>query len=207
MFVVLDNVQYTKRDWRNRNKIITPQGVKWLTIPVETKGRFEQKIYETCVSDPNWVKKHWSLIYQSYHRAPFFDLYGEQFKALYASLEGERSLSRINLAFIELINQILGIKTKIKWFSEFKTSSAPSQRLLDICIQVGATRYYSGPSAASYIDSDLFESKGVQIKYLDFSKYPNYPQQFGQSDVAVSVLDLIFNLGAGARDYLGISET
>ena len=113
-FVLYDDAQYTKRDWRNRNKIKMANGPKWLTIPVEVKGRFEQKIRETRIADKNWAKKHWEAIFHNYSKAEYFNEYKEIFERLYLTLD-EEYLSQVNCIFIKNINQILNIETTISW--------------------------------------------------------------------------------------------
>ena len=110
-FIFYDDMQYTKRDWRNRNKISTPNGLLWLSIPVTVKGKYFQKINETTISDPEWAKNHWETIKQFYGKAKFFEDYGQPFEEFYLSCE-EKYLSNINFRLIQIINRILNINTK-----------------------------------------------------------------------------------------------
>src|SRR5687767_6291071 len=105
-FILLDDVQYTRRDWRNRNRIKTPRGLEWLTIPVEVKGKYHQSIKETVVSDPDWPRRHWSTISQHYARAPFFPLYRERLEELYLTTT-ERFLSDVNHRFLVALCDVL----------------------------------------------------------------------------------------------------
>ena len=111
-FILFDDVQYTRRDWRNRNRIKTPHGLLWLTIPVWVKGRYHQKIRETVISDSEWSRKHWKTIVQNYARAPYFSRYSDVFEDLYCT-NSEKYLSRINYRFIKELCDLLGIATKL----------------------------------------------------------------------------------------------
>jgi WbqC-like protein family len=200
-FVLLDDVQYTRRDWRNRNQIKTAQGLQWLTIPVDVKGRFESNINEVTVADPNWTKDHWNKISQAYSKAMFFKDYCVQIEEAYLNLS-ERHLSKINYRFLALINTILMIKTPIHWSENFIVSEEKSLRLLDICLKLGATVYVSGPAAKDYLRVDLFKREGIEVKWMDYSGYPEYRQLYGTFIHSVSILDLIFNEGPNAIKFL-----
>jgi len=200
-FVIYDEVQYTKRDWRNRNRIKTPNGTIWLTIPVEVKGKYDQKIREVKVSDASWNKKHFETIKRFYKKAPFFSEYEEVFSKLYLECE-EEYLSCINLRFINEINNILGLKTKIVQSSEFTLSDDKNLRLINICKALGAGSYLSGPSAKAYIDEKLFTDNGISIHWMDYSDYPEYNQLYTPFEHGVSIIDLIFNTGRDARKYM-----
>lgn len=200
LFVVYDTVQYTKNDWRNRNQIKTAQGLRWLSIPVRRKG-LQQRICDSFVSDMYWPVKHWKTLEQSYSKAPGFKAYGEVFEALYQGLE-EESLLDINMRFIRLICELLDIQTPIVLASAYVQSCDRVERLVDLCQQLGATEYISGPSAKSYIESSPFEEAGIQLSWMDYSGYPTYPQLYGDFVHKVSVLDLLFSMGKDARAYV-----
>jgi hypothetical protein len=201
-FIIYDNMQYTKRDWRNRNLIKTKNGLKWLSVPVEVKGRFFQKINETKVSEKNWAQSHWSTINQNYAKAPYFKLYKDLFERLYKECANEEYLSKINYIFLKGICDLLEIKTQISWSSDFILSEGKTERLVDLCKQVGATDYYSGPAAKDYMDEDLFGKENINIHYLDYSGYPEYKQQTKPFEHRVTILDLLFNTGKDAKKYM-----
>ncbi|MCW8896653.1 MAG: WbqC family protein [Flavobacteriales bacterium] len=199
-FVVYDDMQFTKRDWRNRNQIKTPQGLLWLTIPVEVKGKFHQKINETKVADKNWRQKHWKTIVANYSKAPYFKEYKDVFEELYRK-ENINSLTNINLSFIQTINQILDINTKIIDSREFTLLDDKVERLIDICKKLNATDYYTGPAAKDYMDNKLFLEENINVHYFDYSKYPTYFQLYNDFTHYVSIIDLIFNTGKNAKNY------
>ncbi len=198
---MFDDMQFTKRDWRNRNQIKTNHGLQWLTIPVEVKGKFHQKINQTRISDKNWGKNHWEKIKHNYSKAEHFREYKDIFENLYLNSD-EEYLSKINYNFIKTICDILGIKTEILWSSEFELLEDRNERLIDLCKKCGATDYYSGPSAQNYMDLELFEKENIKVHWIDYSGYPEYRQLNGEFVHAVSILDLIFNEGAESKKFM-----
>lgn len=200
-FILYDEVQYTRRDWRNRNLIKTPQGLQWLTIPVQTRGQFEQRVCDVEVSDPAWGRQHWETIRRNYARTPFFELHRERLEPLYYD-ESLRSLSQINHRFLLAICEMLGIQTRITWSSDYQLVEGRTERLVDLCRQAGATRYLSGPSAQAYLDESLFAEAGIDVVYMDYAGYPEYPQSHPPFEHRVTVLDLLFHTGPEAPRYL-----
>jgi len=200
-FILLDDVQFTKRDWRSRNRIKTKEGSAWLTIPVHTKGKSAQLIQETQISDPAWGARHWQTIRRAYARAPFFEQYAGVFEPLYTEPVSDR-LSVVNRSFIAAIGQALGIGTPLKWSSDYQPREGRNQRLIDLCVKSGATEYVSGPSARAYLDERAFASAGVSVRFADYDGYPEYPQLYPPFEHAVSALDLVFCTGPRALDYM-----
>ncbi|MFH1300606.1 MAG: WbqC family protein, partial [Planctomycetota bacterium] len=145
-FILFDDMQYTKRDWRNRNKIKTANGTIWLSIPVQVKGKYSQKISDTKISDIGWGQTHWKSICYNYSRASHFQAYKEIFQQLYLNCQ-EISLSQINYRFIRCLCEILGINTKISWSNDYYCVEGKTERLVSLCMQAGATEYLSGPAA------------------------------------------------------------
>lgn len=201
VFVVYDDMQYTRRDWRNRNKIKTPSGTKWLTVPVDVSGKYYQKIKDTKISDLSWNRSHWDSLKQNYRQAPCFKDVGEWLEEIYMKCNYEY-LTDVNLHFINHINTFLGIKTPIRFSSEFELAEEKTQRLVNICKDLGATDYYSGPAAKAYMNENLFESENIKVHYWDYSQYPEYPQLYEPFEHGVTILDLIFNTGTDANKYL-----
>lgn len=200
-FILYDCVQYTKNDWRNRNLIKTPKGVEWLSIPCRVES-IHQKINETKVSELGWSTKHIKTLKQNYSKARYFNEYIDIFERVYKELDGETYLSNINYKLIVTINEILGIKTKISKCEDFKLIDGQSLRLLQLCKDVNATIYLSGPAAKDYLDERLFVESNIQIEWMDYSNYKEYNQLFGDFTHGVSVIDLIFNEGKNATNYM-----
>jgi hypothetical protein len=200
-FILYDDMQYTIRDWRNRNIIKTANGPFWLTIPVEVKGKYFQKIKESVISDSGWGRKHWASITHSYSKAKHFPAHKEFFADLYSRPE-EKLLSRINHRFIAAICGLLGIKTTISWSMDYNLIGDKTEKLAHLCKQAGATHYLSGPAAKSYLEEELFTAEGISVSYMDYSNYPEYRQLYPPFEPQVSILDLIFNEGPEARSYM-----
>lgn len=201
-FILYDDMQYTKRDWRNRNKIMTANGLQWLSIPVETKGKFYQKINETRIESHDWVDKHWHSIIANYSKAPFFKEYASEIKETYEECRNEEFLSNVNYRFIKKICDILGIHTQITWSSDYQLADGKTGRLVDLVRQAGGGYYLSGPAAKDYIVEELFEEANIELAWMDYSNYPVYPQQYTPFEHGVTILDLIFNAGPDARKYM-----
>ncbi len=201
-FVFYDEVQYTRRDWRNRNKIKLSTGPTWLTIPVQVKGGFEQKISVTRVSTSRWAQEHWLSISHAYARAKFFDMYRDLFKDLYKRAEEMEYLSQINCMFIEAICSQLAINTRLHQSSEFVFLEGKSERLAGICRDLKADAYVSGPAARDYLKEQVFVEMGMSVEWFKYGPYQEYPQLYPPFEAAVSILDLLFATGADARQFI-----
>ena len=200
-FVIFDDMQYTRRDWRNRNQVKTPQGLQWLTVPVEVKGKYSQTIFETRIADADWAQKHWKVLQLNYAKAPCFDEIASWLKPLL--LENQAThLSQLNRSLIEAICDYLNIETTLSNSSEYTLHDDRNQRLVEICRQAQAGLYVSGPAARDYVDESLFRQANIQISWFDYSGYPEYPQLWGDFEHKVSILDLLFNCGEQASNYL-----
>ncbi len=200
-FILLDDVQFTRRDWRSRNRIKTNQGTTWLTIPVNVKGRYLQPICDVTVSDVSWGERHWQTLRTHYGSAAYFAEYAPRFEPLYRSPVSTH-LSQINHSFIAAICDALRITTRITWSSDYHPRQGRNERLIDLCSQSGATEYLSGPTAAGYIDPEAFARAGITVVFADYSGYPEYPQPYPPFDHFVTILDLLFCTGPRAIDYM-----
>jgi len=200
-FILYDDVQYTRRDWRNRNLIKTPKGREWLTIPVDAKGKYHQKIRETRISEPDWAARHWKSITQNYAKARHFRDYADLLEDLYVGCR-EEMLSQTNRRFLEAICRLLGIGTRLSWSMDYPQEAGKNERLIGLCRAVGADHYISGPAARAYIDESLFERAGITVAYMDYSGYPEYRQLHGPFEHEVSVLDLVLNEGPESRRFM-----
>jgi hypothetical protein len=200
-FVLLDDAQFTKRDWRNRNKVKTPQGAQWLTVPVQVKGRYLQRIDETVVSEDDWAERHWKTILHAYAAAPHFAEYRAPIEQAYAALADEPRLSMINRTLLEAVFPLLGIETELRWSTEYPGTGTKTDRLLEICRAAGATTYLSGPSARTYLEEEAFAEHEIAVEWMDYDGYPEYEQLHPPFDHNVTVLDVIFNTGPEAAAY------
>lgn len=205
--ILLESVQYTRRDWRNRNKIKTPNGPLWLTIPVEVKGRYTQAIDETLISDAGWAATHIRSVELAYRRAPHFDTVAPWLFTLLENAAKETLLTKVNEHLIRALCEYLGIAVPIQRCSDVLDREAlrlmdPTERLLKLCLACGATYYLSGPAAKSYLDVSLFAEHGVEVGWMDYSGYKEYPQLWGDFDPSMSVIDLLLNTGPEAKRFL-----
>ena len=197
-FVIYDEVQYTKNDWRNRNLIKTATGLSWLTVPVRRES-IHQKINETLTMSTGWERKHITALTLNYSKSPFFQTYKDEIFEIY---ENFTSLSNLNVNMIKKICEILMIDTKIIDSSDLCLSGDRNSKLIDACIKLNATTYISGPSASCYLDTAAFNLNNINVNWMDYSGYLEYPQRFGTFIGNVSILDLIFNVGPNSKNYL-----
>ncbi|MBC7391212.1 MAG: WbqC family protein [Opitutaceae bacterium] len=200
-FVVYDLAQYTKNDWRNRNQIITPSGLKWLTIPVNYKYSEGKAIDEIDTSNSDWCNQHWDLLKHNYYHSPCFNEIETLLEPLYLNNIHTR-LSDINLAFICQIMSYLNIETKILSSRNFLLPLGINEKLVSICKQRNATQYITGPSAKAYLNEELFAKEGIGVKFFDYNGYPAYAQSISPFENKVSILDLLFNTGKNAVNYM-----
>lgn len=200
-FLFYDDAEYSKNTWRNRNRIKTANGPIWLTIPVAYSGRSKQRIDEVEVSDPRWRERHWKTLIQSYARTPFFDEYAPGLEELYLTGTEER-LSLINRTFVEHVCELLEIATELGWTSELEVEGASTERVVRLCEAVGADVYLSGPTARDYLDVAQFERAGIEVAWMDYGGYPEYPQPHPPFEHAVTALDLLFCTGPAAQEHM-----
>lgn len=200
-FIIYDDMQFTKRDWRNRNLIKTPQGVQWLTVPVKVKGKYSQSIRDTEIDGYDWARDHWKALAQNYRRAPYFDEVATFLEPYYHDRRYSH-LSVLNRDFLEAICGFLGITTRITNSWEYSLAPGKSERLADLCAQVGGTTYVSGPAAKDYLDAAPFSERGMDVMWFGYDGYLAYRQLWGDFVHEVSIVDLLFNEGPDARNYL-----
>ena len=204
-FILFDAVQYTRRDWRNRNLIKTPQGLTWLTVPVEVKGRYHQLINETRIAGTDWAQTHWRSIESAYRRAPHFAAEAKWIEPLYAA-PPEELLSAVNERFLRAICARLGITTPIRHCDAYELLDDRSVRLAHLCAQAGGDVYVSGPAARNYLQDAPFAERGIAVEWFDYAGYPDYTQLWGKFEHGVTVLDMIFNCGPDARQVFRARE-
>ncbi|MET0891947.1 MAG: WbqC family protein [Pseudoxanthomonas sp.] len=202
--VLLDSVQSTKNDWRNRNQIKTNSGKSWLTIPVRHSNQL--RIREVEVASRDWNQKHVRSLAQSYSRAPHATQWLPIISGWYEEAGALQFLSEVNRIFIRHISNALGIRGRVIDVEALLSDQEhdalePTARLVEICRKVGGTSYLSGPSARSYLDETLFSDQSIGVEWFDYDAYPTYPQLHGEFDHAVSILDLLLMVGPEARKY------
>lgn len=198
LFIFYDDLQYTTRDWRNRNKIKTDRKAVWLTVPVHCK-RTSLICGTTIDRSQPWNQKHMRLFEFWYGKAPFFSRYRDELSAILG--QPFETISDLDIALCRWIMDKLAIKTPLCCSSEFKPQGAKTERLIDLLKKVGATSYLSGPAARDYLDESLFLKNRITLEYKSYDYRP-YPQLWGDFMGEVTVLDLLFNTGPGAREHL-----
>ena len=198
LFIFYDDVQYTHSDWRHRNKLMTGQGARWLTIPAGHD--LKRLICEVEVADQSWKQRHRSIIEQNYRNAAFM----KESKPLLNFLYDNEitNLSDYNQRAIRHLSSILGIRTQFTDSRLFATGGRKTERLIGILEKVGATQYLSGPSAKAYLDERLFVEADIELVYKEYPIYPAYPQCFSPFTPFVTILDLLFNVGPEAPHYI-----
>jgi hypothetical protein len=205
IFVFYDDVQYTKEDWRTRNRIKTSQGLQWLTIPCGEN--LKRLICDVRMESVHWQRKHWKSIHQNYRKAQYFDVYAGYFEPLYLEREWIY-LSDLNQTFTKMIaREILGIDTVFRDSREFGLSPGKKRedRWLELMQKLGAERLLAGPKARTYLDEPAkrkVRAQGVEMVWMDYSGYPEYRQLYPPFEHHVSIVDLIMNEGPNAADHM-----
>ena len=199
LFIFHDDLQYTKNDWRNRNRIKTDRGAVWLTVPVRYRSTVQPICETTIDASQRWGHKHINQLRQWYGAAPYFSSYSEElFEIL---LRPHRTISDLNIVLSRWIMDKLHIRTPTRVSSELQPRGNKTERLIDLLAKVGGTCYVSGPSGRAYLDEGLFKEAGLRLEYKSYG-YAPYPQLWGDFIGDVTVLDLLFNTGSDARRYL-----
>lgn len=200
LFIFYDDVQYTRRDWRNRNRIKTPHGPKWLTVPC-TFSR-DHLICEVEIPDAHWQQKHWRSLIYNYQQAPFFEEYKPFFEEIYTGRVWD-NLSELNQHLIRTIStDVLGSATRFEDSRTYALKGRKEERILEMLKRCGATSYLVGPSAKSYLKEEHLAHSSIQLDWMDYGGYPEYNQLYPPFEHKVSIVDLLFNEGPRAREYL-----
>lgn len=199
-FVFYDDLQYTSRNWRNRNSIKTSHGLKWLTIPCGVSR--SRLICEVELKDEHWQYKHWQSIFLNYKKATYFNIYSSFFEDFYLN-NTWTNLTELNHYLIKAIaKDILGIQTKFIDSRQFDCKFRKEERVFEILDKTKATHYLSGPAAKEYLHEEKFRNRGIELEWMDYSNYPEYSQLYPPFEHRVSIIDLIFNEGPNAKRFM-----
>lgn len=198
-FIIYDDVQFTKNDWRNRNQIKTTRGLEWLSVPVGKN--ISRAICDVTMASHEWQAQHWAKLEQHYSQTPYFAEISAWLRPLYLE-EVHSNLSAMNRRFISVICDYLGINTTLSNVWDYTKTEGKVERLVDLCQQAGGTEYVSGPAAKDYLDEEAFTARGLRVSWFDYNGYPEYPQLWGEFTHGVSILDLLFNCGREAPNYM-----
>lgn len=203
LVVVYDSAQYTKNDWRNRNKIASAHGLIWLTIPVRTAGQGGQAINDVLIEDRRWATKHWSSISQIFSRRSHFARFREEWEAAYSEARELSLLHDVNILFMRMIARQLGISTPLVDDREFIIKpDTRTGKLVQLCVATKADRYVTGPAGLDYLEVDRLHEQGIALDVIDYGHYPEYPQGASDFHHNVSTLDLLASVGDEARFHL-----
>ncbi|MHC1784046.1 MAG: WbqC family protein [Anaerolineaceae bacterium] len=204
LFIFYDDVQYDKRGWRNRNKIKTPQGPAWLSIPVFNKGAQTEHLPINTIQivwDRPWNREHWNSIQLAYRKAPYFEQIADVLEPFYSARPDFLADFTIGQT-IALARQLGITHTRFLRSSEIEgVEGAKTDRLLSILKKVGATHYISGPSARDYIENEKFQQAGISLEFMEYD-YPEYPQLYPPFEAQVSIIDLMCMTGTDAIKYI-----
>jgi len=205
IFVYYDDVQFDKHGWRNRNRIKSPAGPHWLTVPVRHHGQGRPLIMETLIDDrARWARTHVGTLKQYYAKAPHLPRYLPELEELL-----QRPWTHIvdlDLAVVDLMARWLQLAPNVMRSSQLGIGGARSQRLIDMCRHFGADRYLSGNAASDYLDIALFAGQGIEVVWQDYD-HPVYPQQHGPFVPYLSAIDLLLNCGDDSAAILRNEKT
>jgi hypothetical protein len=200
IFVFYDDVQFTKNDWRNRNKLKGPNGCCWASIPTGTD--LNRLICEVSPSNRLWQTKHWKTITNFYGKTPYFQKYREFFEDFYLDQRWD-NLSVLNQHLIKHIaRDFLGIRTRLLNSAELSKEGLRQEKLLQMLAALDSRTYISGPAAMAYIEPEVFRHRGIELVWKDYSGYPEYKQSYPPFQHEVSILDLLFQTGPDAPYFI-----
>jgi hypothetical protein len=198
IFVLLDDAQYKKNEWQNRNRIRTAGGEQWITVPV--LHDFGQHISDVKINDrDNWREKHIKSLEQNYHKAPFFDDYFQSFREIF--MVDWEYLSRLNTCLIIYFKDVLGIGTDMVRSSVLGVNLSATDRLVEISRKLGADTYLSGAGAREYLEEDKFKTNGINVEYQGY-EHPEYRQVYKPFVPYMSVIDLLFCEGPKSLEII-----
>ena len=205
-FIVYDSCQYTVNDWRNRNQVKMADGVRWITVPVVTKGRFGQRITEAEIVDQKWSKTHLGTLTTALSKAPFgrevLDLLGE----CYRRVAGTKLLHEVNVELLRAVHTYLGFSCRLTDDSAYGVDDlehlSPSAKVAEIVQRAGGSRYLTGPRGLDYLEPADFTDRNIAIDVLDYSTLAPYAQLYGDFVDHLSVVDLLANEGDRSAEYL-----
>ncbi len=203
LFIIYDDLQYTKKDWRNRNRIKTSEGAMWLTVPVVSKAGHKKKINEIQIdTDVRWAAQHWKSLKMNYLKAPFFIQHSDFFHNLYK--KNWKQLASLNREIIGACLHWLKIQTEVLYSSESGIEQNyiswcdgkvdATERIVYLCRRFNARCFLEGPAGKNYIKDDLLEDAGICLEYHNYP-HPVYSQRFGKFIPYLSIVDLLFNHG------------
>ncbi len=199
IFVILDDVQYEKNNFYNRNKIKSSTGWDWLSVPVHNKNRM--KITDIRIANSmNWQEKHFRQIYYNYNKSEFYPNYNKMLEYIFKDNRWEKLID-LNMFIIKEIMKNLKIKTKLIFSSECNVTGSSTKKLVNLCKYLNADIYYSGISGHKYLDMKLFSENGIEVIFQNYTT-PNYSQLHNDFIPDLSIIDLLLNNGPKSKAIL-----
>jgi hypothetical protein len=200
-------VQYTERDWRNRNKIKTADGLRWLTVPVRHSRTSRISEVTIATDQGDWTRKHLGSLEHAYACAPQAAEVMPLLATLYQAAASIGDLSSLNRMLLLELCAYLGIDTPITWSTDYLTldeldAIEKNDRLVQLCLRASATTYLSGPAAQAYMDLAPWQAAGIEVEWMSYEGYPEYPQLYGDFEHGVSIVDLLFMQGRNAGAFM-----
>ena len=203
IFVFLDDVQFSKGSFDNRNRIKTPIGEVWITVPL-ARPVFGKNLNQLLISyETDWPQEHCNKIHENYRSAPYFSSYWSDIEKILT--HKYEKLIDLNLTLINYFNKVLDITTKNIKSSELSVIQTKTERLIEICSKLNATCYVAGLGGKNYLDEKLFLNSGIKLLYENFS-YQTYNQLYGNFIDNLSVVDLLMNEGPRSQQIIRESE-
>ncbi|MBI9112691.1 WbqC family protein [Maridesulfovibrio ferrireducens] len=195
-FVFFDNVIFDKRSWQQRNRILTPRGLEFLTIPISSKGAYKQLINETKIESAHFVQKHLRTIKNNYSKAAYYNDFYDEFCIVMKDLSQSLSLSELNIGLIKWFCTKFGITTNFITSSKLNTTGNRSKLLVDILNKVKSNEYITPPGSINYIveDKEIFDSNSINVYVQNYVPY-EYRQTVSGFTPYASALDLLLNAG------------
>lgn len=202
-FVLLDSVQFEKQSWQQRNRIKTPTGLLWLTVPVVFRGKLGQRIADVEIREPEFWRDHIRAIELNYRRSPYFDRYYGEFNELLRTEAANADLSQLTIGILRWFVRVLGIKTPMIRSAELPVQGKRTELLAELCTSLRATAYLSPLGSAEYLlgDMAILTDRNVNVTFQHY-EHPVYTQMFPPFVPYATVLDLLFNEGDGSLDII-----
>lgn len=192
--IYLDDVQYTRRDWRNRNLIAGPKGPSWLTIPVQASGNYHAKINEIETANTSWWKSHQSALDATYGGFAAYAQFRDDFSEKLKNAGEMKLLSDINRFLTSWLFSLLQIGVTCLDSSDFPSGTDKSERLVNLCKSAAIDTYVTGPAARTYLDVELFHRADVEVEWISYEQLPVLPLE-ARADRELSVVHTLFTLG------------
>jgi hypothetical protein len=202
-FVLLDSVQFERQSWQQRNRIKTPQGLAWLTIPVVFRGRLNQNIADVNIRVPDFWRDHLRAIELNYRRAPFFGRYYDELRRRIEISVSSPSLPGLTISLLRWLAEVIGITTPMVRSSELPVHGKRTELLAEICVSLGASAYLSPFGSCEYLLDELptLTGCGIEVRFHHY-EHPVYRQMFPPFHPYACILDLLFNEGDNALQII-----